>query len=116
MRRAGRTIAVFCVTTATALGLAACGAGDGQGETADDGLGGDEQIVGKRWQVTEVYDDPTLPHGVPEGTVPPVIVYLGWPAIEYARVDLPEPDGPTRTTNSPLSMVRSTPAMTRTGP
>ena len=75
MRRAGRAVTVFCVTTATALGLAACGAGDGQGDTADDGVGGDERIVGKRWQVTEVYDDPTLPHGVPEGTVPPVIVF-----------------------------------------
>ncbi|CAB5053266.1 unannotated protein [freshwater metagenome] len=42
-------------------------------------------------------------------TVPPVIVYLGCPAIEYASVDLPEPFGPMIACVSPDLMVRSTP-------
>src|SRR6478752_10441103 len=42
-------------------------------------------------------------------TVPSVTVYFGWPAIEYARVDLPEPFGPMIAWVSPLLMVRSTP-------
>src|SRR3954471_19900186 len=42
-------------------------------------------------------------------TVPPVIVYLGWPAIEYARVDLPDPLGPMIAWVSPERTVRSTP-------
>ena len=33
--------------------------------------------------------------------MPPVISYLGWPAIEYARVDLPEPFGPMMAWVSP---------------
>ncbi len=31
-------------------------------------------------------------------------------------VDLPQPDGPTKTANSPFSMLRSTPLMTLTAP
>src|SRR5919205_1167316 len=42
-------------------------------------------------------------------TVPPVIVYFGWPAIEYARVDLPDPFGPMIACVSPERTVRSTP-------
>src|SRR3954454_9137957 len=42
-------------------------------------------------------------------TVPPVIVYLGWPAMEYARVDLPDPFGPMIAWVSPERTVRSTP-------
>ena len=38
------------------------------------------------------------------------------PAIIRKSVDLPEPEAPTNTTNSPLSMVRSTPLMTSTVP
>src|SRR5256885_1202068 len=34
------------------------------------------------------------------------------PAIIRSKVDLPEPDGPTKTTNSPASIVRSTPVTT----
>ncbi len=43
-------------------------------------------------------------------TVPPVIWYFGWPAIEYASVDLPEPFGPMMAWVSPARTVRSTPA------
>ncbi|MFD5868823.1 hypothetical protein ACFWGD_09465 [Corynebacterium sp. NPDC060344] len=57
----------LCLTTFTAASLVAC--------TAEDGGGGDDRIVGKRWQVTEVYDDPALPRGVPAGTVPPTIAF-----------------------------------------
>ena len=49
-------------------------------------------------------------------TEPPVIVYLGWPAIEYARVDLPEPFGPMIACVSPDLIVRSTPLRISTAP
>ena len=42
-------------------------------------------------------------------TEPPVTLYLGWPAMEYARVDLPEPLGPIMAWTSPELIVRSTP-------
>ena len=42
-------------------------------------------------------------------TVPEVIWYFGWPASEYASVDLPEPFGPMMACVSPLRTVRSTP-------
>ncbi len=35
------------------------------------------------------------------------------PATMRSRVDLPQPEGPTSTTNSPSAMSRSTPLMTR---
>jgi hypothetical protein len=38
------------------------------------------------------------------------------PASSAMRVDLPEPDGPTRATISPEPMVRSTPASATTSP
>src|SRR5262249_20499395 len=38
------------------------------------------------------------------------------PAIIRSSVDLPHPDGPTRTRNSPLSTSRSTPSTARTPP
>src|SRR5690606_24159526 len=38
------------------------------------------------------------------------------PAIMRSRVDLPQPDGPTKTTNSWLSMSISTPLITSIGP
>src|SRR6478609_3900376 len=49
-------------------------------------------------------------------TVPPVTWYFGWPAIEYASVDLPEPFGPMMAWTSPLRMVRSTPRRIGFGP
>ena len=41
--------------------------------------------------------------------MPEVMWYFGWPAIEYARVDLPEPFGPMIACTSPELTVRSTP-------
>ena len=41
---------------------------------------------------------------------PPVM--FSSPAIMRSRVDLPQPDGPTSTTNSPSPMVMSTPWIT----
>ena len=38
------------------------------------------------------------------------------PAIRRSSVDLPQPEGPTKTTNSLGSISRSTPLMTWTGP
>src|SRR5690606_30159463 len=38
------------------------------------------------------------------------------PAIMRSSVDLPQPDGPTKTTNSPSAMSRSTPLMISTEP
>ncbi len=38
------------------------------------------------------------------------------PAISRSRVDLPQPDGPTKTTNSPSLMSRSSGGMTSTSP
>ena len=38
------------------------------------------------------------------------------PAISRKSVDLPQPEGPTKTMNSPSSMARSTPWITSTGP
>lgn len=31
------------------------------------------EIVGKQWQVTAIYDDPELPHAVPDGVAAPTI-------------------------------------------
>ena len=59
--RAGRVAGAVCLTTLMAASLTACAASP------------DERIAGKRWQVTEIYDDPALPRGVPEGTMPPMI-------------------------------------------
>src|SRR3954469_21833693 len=41
-------------------------------------------------------------------TEPLVTLYFGWPAIEYASVDLPEPFGPMIAWVSPSLMIRST--------
>jgi hypothetical protein len=38
------------------------------------------------------------------------------PAISRSSVDLPQPEGPTKTANSPSSMVRSSGGMTSTAP
>ena len=43
-------------------------------------------------------------------------VMFSSPAIIRSRVDLPQPDGPTRTTNSPSSITTSTPWMTSMAP
>src|SRR5262249_61126299 len=43
-------------------------------------------------------------------------VMFSSPAIMRSRVDLPHPDGPTSTTNSPSSMRTSTPWMTSIAP
>ena len=48
------------------------------------------------------------------GSCPPVM--LSSPAIIRSSVDLPQPDGPTSTANSPSSISRSTPWITWTGP
>lgn len=63
MRRAGsagRALAALCVTTLAASSLAACS-------------GDEARVTGREWQVTDVYDDPALPTGVPADTVPPTI-------------------------------------------
>ena len=49
-------------------------------------------------------------------TVPEVTWYFGWPASEYASVDLPEPFGPMIAWVSPLPTVRSTPRRICLGP
>ena len=49
-------------------------------------------------------------------TLPEVIRYFGCPAIEYAKVDLPEPLGPMIAWISPLLTVRSTPLRISFGP
>src|SRR5215510_14578989 len=41
---------------------------------------------------------------------------LSSPAISRSSVDLPQPDGPTNTQNSPCSISRSTPSRTRVVP
>ena len=38
------------------------------------------------------------------------------PATSRSKVDLPQPEGPTKTTNSRFSIARSTPLMTCVGP
>src|SRR5262245_52028497 len=38
------------------------------------------------------------------------------PAMDLSKVDLPQPEGPTSTTNSPSAMSRSIDLSTRTGP
>ena len=38
------------------------------------------------------------------------------PATSRSSVDLPQPDGPTKTMNSPSSISRSTPLITSTAP
>ena len=44
------------------------------------------------------------------------LVISSRPAMSRSRVDLPQPDGPTNTMNSPDFTSRSTPLMTLTGP
>ena len=44
------------------------------------------------------------------------LVMSSSPAMIRNKVDLPQPDGPTKTQNSPASTVRSTPWMTSTSP
>ena len=41
--------------------------------------------------------------------LPEVMVYFGWPAMAYARVDLPDPFGPMIAWVSPAATVRLTP-------
>jgi hypothetical protein len=53
----------------------------------------------------------TLP---PMAISPPVMGSS--PAIIRRSVDLPQPEGPTKTQNSPCSTCRSTPLMTSTAP
>ena len=51
----------------------------------------------------------------PPITISPSVISSS-PAIMRSRVDLPQPDGPTRTMNSPSSMSMSTPWMTWVAP
>ncbi len=44
------------------------------------------------------------------------VVASSSPAMVRNRVDLPQPDGPTKTTNSPSAISRSTPFSTSTAP
>ena len=44
------------------------------------------------------------------------VAMLSRPAIILSKVDLPQPDGPTRMTNSPSSMSTLTPCSTGTAP
>src|SRR4051812_40100758 len=46
--------------------------------------------------------------------VPPLV--SSRPAINLSKVDLPQPEGPTKTTNSPFSMTRSMPGMMTVDP
>lgn len=41
------------------------------------------EIVGKQWQITAIFDDPNLPHGVPDGTQAPTIT-LGQTTYTFA--------------------------------
>lgn len=65
MSRRARHALAIAVAGATAAAMAGCS------------VGADERVVGKQWQVTEIYDDPELPHAVPEGVVPPMITIGG---------------------------------------
>src|SRR5262245_43539674 len=47
--------------------------------------------------------------------ISPAVMFSS-PAIMRSKVDLPQPDGPTRTTNSPSPIEISTPWMTLVGP
>src|SRR3982751_5411098 len=51
----------------------------------------------------------------PSSWIEPCVVASS-PAISRSSVDLPQPDGPTKTMNSPFSICRSMPLMVRTGP
>ena len=51
----------------------------------------------------------------PSNSIVPEVI-SSRPAIRRRSVDLPQPDGPTKTTNSPDLMSRSTPLMTSTAP
>lgn len=41
------------------------------------------EVVGKQWQITAIFDDPDLPHGVPDNTQAPTIT-LGQTTYTYA--------------------------------
>ena len=58
---------------------------------------------------------PTLVMSLPSMSTCPEVTSSS-PAIRRRSVDLPQPDGPTNTANSPFSILRSTPLMTLTAP
>lgn len=62
MGRLGKkAIATVAVVASASLTVTAC-----QAKPA-------AEIVGKQWQVTAVFDDPALPHAVPDGVMAPTI-------------------------------------------
>ena len=58
--------------------------------------------------------------GVTSTFFPPIVtwpeVWSSRPAMMRSSVDFPQPDGPTKTTNSPSATSRSTPRMTSVDP
>src|SRR5215831_13059357 len=65
-------------------------------------------------------DRPRLAGGTSLTSTPSIsirpLVTSSRPAIRRSKVDLPQPDGPTKTTNSPSSISRSTEGMIVTSP
>ena len=62
MGRSGKkAVATVAVVAAVSMTATAC-----QAKPA-------AEIVGKQWQITAIFDDPNLPHGVPDGTQAPTI-------------------------------------------
>src|SRR5215468_7728331 len=65
-------------------------------------------------------DRPRLAGGASAMSTPSILispaVTSSSPAISRSKVDLPQPDGPTKTTNSPSSMSRSSDGMMTTSP
>lgn len=72
MGRSGKkAVAAVAVVAAASMTATAC-----QGKPA-------AEIVGKQWQITAIFDDPNLPHGVPDGTQAPTIT-LGQTTYTFA--------------------------------
>jgi hypothetical protein len=116
-RRSSRcSICRMRAASATLRSFSALGAVDGQseghvlahGHVREDGVGlehhGDAALLRR-----QVVDHLPSISSVPE-------VMSSSPAIIRRSVDLPQPEGPTKTTNSPSAMSMSTPLMTSTAP
>ena len=61
------------------------------------------------------FEGSTLFTTCPSKVISPLVM-LSSPAISRNSVDLPHPDGPTKTMNSPLRISRSIPRITSTAP
>jgi hypothetical protein len=87
---------------------------EGEGHVLQDGHVGVERIVLEHHGDVPLFGGTWLTTREPMRISPPVMVSS--PAIMRSNVDLPQPEGPTRITNSPSAMSTDTPCRTGADP